>query len=180
MTRIAPPYRPLEAPSLKALTPTLAALLIGSVAAQTSSPLSLDLVQTLIQTVQVNGKTTEKRTPGYTRVRPGDLLAQNVTARNVSARTLANVAVKLPVPAGHVYVSPDGTAATGVRIEYSIDGGKTFAPAPLKKKVTVTENGKAVTKEVEVKPNEYQAVRWTIASLPAGTEKTLGFRVQVK
>ncbi|SEJ44026.1 hypothetical protein SAMN04488058_10836 [Deinococcus reticulitermitis] len=161
------------------LIPLLLAL-PGLALAQGASPLALNLTQSLIQTVQEGGKATEKRTPGYTRVRPGDLLAQNVTARNVSARTLANVAVKLPVPAGHVYVSPDGTAATGVRTEYSIDGGKTFAPAPLKKKVTVTENGKAVTKEIEVKPNEYDAVRWTIATLPAGTEKTLGFRVQVK
>ncbi|MPY66296.1 DUF11 domain-containing protein [Deinococcus sp. SDU3-2] len=162
------------------LTLPLLLALPGLALAQGASPLVLDLAQSLIQTVQVDGKATEKRTPNYTKVRPGDLLAQTVTARNVSARTLANVAVKLPVPAGHVYVAPDGSAAAGVRTEYSIDGGKTFAPAPLKKKITVTENGKAVTREVEVKPGEYQAVRWTIAALPAGTEKTLGFRVQVK
>ncbi|MCP2015505.1 putative repeat protein (TIGR01451 family) [Deinococcus sp. HSC-46F16] len=161
-------------------TPTLLLVLLGTALAQGTSPLVLTLAQSLIQTVQEGGQATEKRTPNYTKVRPGDLLAQTVTARNVSSRTLANVAVRLPVPAGHVYVAPDGTAPAGVRTEYSIDGGKTFAPAPLKKKVTVTENGKTVTKEVEVKPGEYQAVRWTIAALPAGTEKTLGFRVQVK
>lgn len=161
-------------------TPTLLLVLLGTALAQSASPLVLTLTQSLIQTVQVGGKAAEKRTPGHTKVRPGELLAQTVTARNVSARPLANVAVKLPVPAGMVYVAPDGAAHAGVRTEYSIDGGKTFAPAPLKKKVTVTENGKAVTREVEVKPNEYDAVRWTLAALPAGTEKTLGFRVQVK
>lgn len=161
-------------------TPTLLLVLLGTALAQGTSPLVMTLTQSLIQTVQEGGKATEKRTPNYTKVRPGDLLAQTVTARNVSSRTLANVAVRLPVPAGHVYVAPDGTAPAGVRTEYSIDGGKTFAPAPLKKKVTVNENGKTVTKEVEVKPGEYQAVRWIIAALPAGTEKTLGFRVQVK
>ncbi|WP_104991550.1 DUF11 domain-containing protein [Deinococcus sp. NW-56] len=161
-------------------TPTLLLVLLGTALAQGTSPLMLNLTQSLIQTVQEGGKATEKRTPNYTKVRPGDLLAQTVTARNVSAKALANVAVRLPVPAGHVYVAPDGTAPAGVRTEYSIDGGKTFAPAPLKRKVTVTENGKTVIKEVEVKPGEYQAVRWTIAALPAGTEKTLGFRVQVK
>lgn len=165
---------------MKRLTLPLLLTLPGLALAQSTSPLALTLAQSLIQTVQEGGKATEKRTPGYNRVRPGDLLAQTVTARNVSTRALANVAVKLPVPAGHVYVAPDGSAPAGVRTEYSIDGGKTFAQAPLKKKVTVTENGQSVTREVEVKPNEYQAVRWTIASLPAGTEKTLGFRVQVK
>lgn len=162
---------------------TLPCLLLavpGLALAQGASPLVLKLTQSLIQTVQVEGKATEKRTPDYTRVRPGDLLAQTVTARNVSARPLANVAVRLPVPRGMVYVAPDGSVPEGVRTEYSIDGGQTFAPAPLKRKVTVTENGKAVTKEVEVRPSEYNAVRWTIASLPAGAEKTLGFRVQVK
>lgn len=165
---------------MKRLTLPLLLALPGLALAQSASPLVLNLTQSLIQTVQEGGKATEKRTPSYTKVRPGDLLAQTVTARNVSSRTLANVAVRLPVPAGHVYVATDGPTPAGVRTEYSIDGGKTFAPAPLKKKMTVTENGKAVTREVEVKPNEYRAVRWTITALPAGTEKTLGFRVQVK
>ncbi len=159
--------------------PTLL-LLLNLALAQNASPLVLTLGQSLIQIVQIDGKAAEKRTPNYTSVRPGDLLAQTVTARNTSTRTLVNVAVKLPVPDGMVYAAPDGPVLAGVRSEYSIDGGKTYAPAPLKKKVTVTENGKAVTREVEVKPNEYDAVRWTIATLPAGTEKTLGFRVQVK
>ncbi|WP_269546536.1 hypothetical protein [Deinococcus geothermalis] len=39
---------------------------------------------------------------------------------------------------------------------------------------------KTVTREVEVNPNEYQAVRWTISTLNAGAEQKLGFRVQVK
>lgn len=155
-------------------------LLASGALAQAPSPLTLSLTQTLIQSVTVNGKPTEKRTPDYTRVRPGDLLAQTVVARNTGTRTLKNVAVRLPVPGGMVYVAPDGAVPTGVRAEYSIDGGKTFAPAPLKKKVTVTENGRAVTREVEVKPGEYQAVRWTLSTLPAGTANTLGFRVQVK
>ncbi|MBB5235912.1 DUF11 domain-containing protein [Deinococcus budaensis] len=165
---------------MKAFGSMLLLVLPGMALAQSASPLVLNLSQALVQTVTVDGKAAEKRTPGYTRVRPGDQLAQTVTARNVSTRTLANVAVRLPVPRGMVYVAPDGAAPAGVRTEYSIDAGKTFAPAPLKRQITVTENGKAVTREVEVNPNEYQAVRWTIGALPAGTEKTLGFRVQVK
>lgn len=163
---------------LKVFLPVL--LVSGAALAQDASPLMLIYDQVLIQTVTQNGKPTEKRTPGVTRVRPGEVLAQTVVVRNTSARPLTNVAVRLPVPAGMVYLAPDGPVPAGVRTEYSIDGGKTFAPAPLKRTVTVTENGKAVTREVEVQPNEYQAVRWTIGTLSAGTEQKLGFRVQVK
>lgn len=165
---------------MKHLPPLLLLALPGLAFAQGTSPLSLVYDQVLIQTVKQDGKTTEKRTPNHIRVRPGDVLAQTVAARNTSTRPLANVAVKLPVPAGMVYLAPDGAAPANVRTEYSIDGGKTFAPAPLKKKITVTENGKTVTREVEVRPNEYQAVRWTIATLPAGAEQKLSFRAQVK
>ncbi|GBF05981.1 hypothetical protein DAERI_060241 [Deinococcus aerius] len=165
---------------MKPHLPILLLSLSAAALAQGASPLTLSLSQALVQAVTVAGKTTEKRIPDYVKARPGDVLAQTLTARNVSARPLTNVALRLPVPAGMVYLAPDGPMPEGVRTEYSVDGGKTFAPAPLKKKVTVTENGRAVTKEVEVQPNEYQAVRWTIAALPAGTGKTLGFRVQVK
>lgn len=154
--------------------------LAGVSLAQGASPLSLSLTQSLIRTVTVSGKSTEQRAPSSASVRPGDVLAQTLTARNASARTLAGVALRLPVPQGTVYLAPDGPAPAGVRTEYSIDGGQSFAPAPLKKKVTVTENGRAVTKEVEVNPNEYQAVRWTVGTLAAGAEQKLGFRVQVK
>ncbi|WP_034387903.1 DUF11 domain-containing protein [Deinococcus sp. YIM 77859] len=165
---------------MQARAPLLLLALSGAAMAQSASPLVLHAAQALLQTVTVGGKVTEKRVADPASVRPGDILAQTVTARNVSARALGNVAVKLPVPPNMVYLAPDGPTPEGVRTEYSIDGGKTFAPAPLKKKVTVTENGKAVTREVEVRPSEYQAVRWTIPLLPAGAEKTLGFRVQVK
>ncbi|TDE84873.1 hypothetical protein [Deinococcus sp. S9] len=155
-------------------------LVSGAALAQDTSPLQLVYDQVLIQTVTQNGKTAEKRTPGVTRVRPGEVLAQTVVARNTAGRALANIRIQLPVPKGMVYLAPDGSVPADVRTEYSIDGGKTFAPAPLKKTVTVTENGKTVTREVEVNPNEYQAVRWTISTLNAGAEQKLGFRVQVK
>lgn len=165
---------------MKPALPLLLLALPGAALARSASPLVLDLSQALLQTVTVNGKATEKRTPNPRAARPGDTLVQTLTARNVSGRPLTNVALRLPVPAGTVYLAPDGSTPNGIRTEYSIDGGKTFAPAPLKRKVTVTENGKAVTKEVEVRPSEYNAVRWTIATLPAGAEQKLGFRVQVK
>lgn len=153
-------------------------LVIGTAAAQASKYLTVDLALNTVKTVMENGKPVERLTPARSSL-PGDLLSQVVTVKNIHTQDLKNVRVPVNVPANTVYVTAE-PALDAVRAEYSIDGGKTFAPAPLKRKVTVTENGKTVTREVEVKASEYQAVRYTIPALNAGQTLKFGFRVKVK
>ncbi|UQN07233.1 hypothetical protein [Deinococcus sp. QL22] len=159
----------------------LSALLLtaGLASAQAASPVSLSLMLSSVERVTVDGKATEvfKANPGN--VLPGSVLSQVVTVRSTAAKTLLNVPVTLPVPKSTVYLAPE-QGMTAVRTEFSADGGKTFAPAPLKKKITVTENGKAVQKDVDVKPSEYTAVRWFISELRANEPLKLGYRVQVR
>jgi len=164
---------------MKRATPILLfALLIGTALAQASSPLRLVLSQALVQTTTQDGKTVESLAPDPKSVLPGAVLEQAVTATNTLGKIMANVTVNLPVPAGTVYLS--GLKSEGsVKTLFSIDKGKTFAAAPLKKTVTVTENGKAVQKEVEVKPAEYTNVRWVLGELAAGDSLKLGFRIKV-
>ncbi|NTY01237.1 hypothetical protein [Deinococcus sp. JMULE3] len=152
--------------------------LAGAAAAQTASPVSLNLVMSLVKTVKVDGKATEQFAPSPKTVLPGDVIRQVVTVRNGSGKALKNVPVTLPVPKNTRYLAPE-KGLDDVRAEYSIDG-KTFAPAPLMKKVTVTENGRSVVKEVEVKPSEYTTVRWTVSELGADQTLKLGYRIQVK
>ena len=156
----------------------LIALVTGTALAQATSPLKLLLSQALVQTVTQDGKTAEKLIPDPKSVLPGAVLEQAVTATNTLGKLMANVAVNLPVPAGTVYLS-SLKSESGVKTLFSIDQGKTFAAAPLKKTVTVTENGKAVQKEVEVSPAEYTNVRWVLGELAAGDSLKLGFRVKV-
>ena len=157
----------------------LTALLVGTALAQGAAPLNLDLSMSLVRSVKVDGKVTEQLSPSPKNVQPGDLISQVVNVRNTGGKVLKNVPVTLPVPKNTVYMAPEKDMSVA-RTEYSIDGGKTFAAAPLKKKVTVTENGKTVTREVEVKPNEYTAVRWTISEISANQTLKLGYRVQVR
>ncbi|MBX8463751.1 MULTISPECIES: hypothetical protein [unclassified Deinococcus] len=157
----------------------LTALLVGTALAQGAAPLKLDLSMSLVRSVKVDGKVTEQFSPSPKNVQPGDLISQVVNVRNTGGKVLKNVPVTLPVPKNTVYMAPEKDMSVA-RTEYSIDGGKTFAAAPLKKKVTVTENGKTVTREVEVKPNEYTAVRWTISEISANQTLKLGYRVQVR
>ncbi|MDB5046245.1 MAG: hypothetical protein JWQ08_2295 [Deinococcus sp.] len=161
----------------------LTGTLLASVAlAQAASPLTLTLAQALVKAVTVDGKTTEQLSASPKTVRPGDVLSQLVTARNTGAKALTNVTVRLPVPKGTTYLKPEtamDTALSNAKAEYSVDGGKTYAAAPLKKTITVLENGKSVKKEVEVKPAEYTNVRWILPRIKSGKDLKVGFRVQV-
>lgn len=156
----------------------LLALPAGAALAQGSSPIVLTLQQSLVTTVKNGDKVVEKLTPSPKDVLPGAVLSQVVTARNLSDKTFHNVMVRLPVPKGTVYVGPEALNSA-VPAEYSIDGGKTFSTQP-KRTVTVTENGKTVTREVVASPNEYNVVRWTLSTLGAKAEKKVGFRIKVR
>ncbi|GGN45568.1 hypothetical protein [Deinococcus daejeonensis] len=151
----------------------------GVAAAQTATPVSLNLVMSLVNTVKVNGKDTEQLTPSPKNVLPGSVISQVVTVRNTSGKTVRQLPVTLPVPKNTQYLATEKGLDT-LQAQYSIDGGKTFAAAPLKKKVTVTENGRSVVKEVDVKPSEYTTVRWIIPELGANDTLKLGYRIQVK
>lgn len=164
---------------MRPLTLTLlTALATGTVLAQTASPIALKLTMYAVRTVQVDGKTTEQLTANPGNVLPGDVVSQVVTVSNSGERAVTNLPVTLPVPKNTVYMAPEAGMGAA-RVEYSTDG-KTFAAAPLTKTVTVTENGRSVTKVVEVKPSEYVSVRWTVPTLAARQSTKLGYRIQVK
>lgn len=158
-------------------------LLLGLTAtaaqAQKSSPVTLTLQQSLVTTVKDGGKEIERLVLNPKEVLPGATLSQVVTARNTTTRPLSNVVVKLPIHKGTVYVGQEKLNTTSYPTEYSIDGGKTFSAKP-KRKVTVTENGKKVTREIVVTPSEYNAVRWTIPTLEAKAERKVGIRIRVR
>jgi hypothetical protein len=161
----------------------LAALLISTALAQNTAlaqktaPLKLVLTQALVQITVRGAKSTEKLLPQPAGVVPGAVLEQAVTAINTLDKPLGNVTVNLPVPAGTRYLAALGNA--GVTTVFSFDQGKTFGAAPLYRTVTVTENGKAVQKQLEVSPAEYTNVRWTVPQFAAQGSLKLGFRVRV-
>lgn len=144
------------------------------------SPVQLLLNDYLVTSVRgADGKVTERLNPDASRVRPGDVIQYEVTAKNVSRAPLNNVAPSLPVPAGTVFVASSGGLGN-VRTEYSFDGGKTFGRAPLFRTVTVTENGKSVTRRVQVQPSEYTNVRWNVPTLTPNQTYKMTLRVRVR
>jgi uncharacterized repeat protein (TIGR01451 family) len=108
------------------------------------------------------------------KVVPGDTVSFTLTYANRGAQPATNVTVIDPVPEHLAYV--DGSAqGTGTRIEFSVDGGKTYR-AP--DKLTITGG------DGKVRPAQgpdYTHIRWTVtAPLAAGGNGTVSFKARVK
>lgn len=159
-------------------TPAAVKPAVTPVVGQPANPLKMVLVRSqVVTTTDKAGKKVETLKPDVKGALPGQIFEDTNTATNVGKLPLAGVNITMNVTPG-VYVS-SVAGRSDVRALYSIDNGKTFAAAPLKKTVTVQENGKSVTKQVEVSPSEYTNVRFVVPSLKAGEslKTTVRFRV---
>jgi uncharacterized repeat protein (TIGR01451 family) len=107
--------------------------------------------------------------------RPGDEIRYTLVFTNLTQGAVKNVQFVDPIPQGLVYVPGSAAARQAARLEYSIDGGKTYAEQPM---VAVVEGGKTVQKPA---PRErYTHVRWTVLeSVAPGAQVTAEFRAQV-
>ncbi|MHA0042367.1 hypothetical protein [Deinococcus sp. PEB2-63] len=138
--------------------------------------LTQDLVK---RSADSSGRVTETIIAAPRTVLPGDILREEVTLRNVSGRRLGQLNVTVPVPRGtefSVLTTPAGERWT---VTYSTDSGKTFSAQP-RRTVTITENGRQVTRQVPVPTSSYTTVRWTVTSLSPDETLKFSFRVKVK
>ena len=110
-------------------------------------------------------------------VEPGETVQYVLTYTNVSETALSQIKVDGPVPDQMVFVGDSVNSPAGVPVEYSIDGGQTYAVPPIKFKQR-KDDGTVV--EAVATPDMYTGVRWTLSSLAAGAEVKLSYRVQVR
>ena len=88
-------------------------------------------------------------------VKPNDIIEYRATYTNNTAKTINGLVATLPIPADTQFLAK----STPAKAQASTDGIN-FAAMPLKRKVG--------TQMVNVPLQEYRALRWTIAELPAG------------
>ncbi len=107
--------------------------------------------------------------------KPGDVIRYGLVFTNVTAGPVKNIQFVDPIPAGMVYVLGSAAADRPVRLEYSIDGGKSYSAQPV---IAVVQDGKTV--EQPAPRERYTHVRWTVlGSLAPGAKVTAEFRTQV-
>lgn len=110
-------------------------------------------------------------------VAPGERIRYQVDLNNLGDREARTPTAIGPIPAGTALVAGTVTGGTGVKVEYSVDAGKTFS---LKPTITVTdEDGRPRTMVAPVE--RYAAIRWTWAApLVPSAAASVSYQVQVR
>lgn len=143
-------------------------LITAATAAQAQGHLD---VQTTVQKQEVvvnDAGESETRLVPADIVVPGETVFYTITFTNVSDEAADNVVITNPIAADLMYV--DGSAfGPGTEIEFSVDGGVTFAVAS---ELNVTEDGEVR----KAQASDFTHVRWVMQNdLAAGAQGTARF-----
>ena len=140
-------------------------LLSAAARAEVSSRLEAFRVTTDTQgKEQVNAATTTT---------PGDVIEYRIRYENTDAKPVTSLAVNGPVPEGTELLADSAKTSAKHTLAYSIDGGKTFSAAPIKR---TTDKG--VNETVAV--NQYNAVQWRVLEpLKKGSPIRFSYRVRI-
>ena len=160
--------------TMKTLLSVLALLALG-VSAQAQEQGNLE-VQTVVHKEQVTindaGEAETSLVPAAT-VLPGENVVYTTTFRNISEEPADNIVITNPIGASLVYV--EGSAfGPGADVEFSVDGGQTFAARDA---LNVTRDG--VTRPAEAK--DLTHIRWVMTQeLAAGSQGVTRFSAMLK
>jgi len=170
--------------SLANATPMLASLQQSeSMVAQTAkqqSPIQLKLAAERQSIIAVaSGQVDWKPLGSDASLRPGETIRYVVTASNISDRTIKKLVVTQPIPKNSVYVLNSATLPNieGAKLDYSIDGGKTYSESPTIR--VKLENGEIATRPAPA--SMYTNVRWNFGdSFPAKTVVNATYQVRIR
>ncbi len=132
-------------------------------------------VTSLVQMEEVsegdNGERQTRLVPVETVV-PGDVVIYTTTIENISDEAADDIVVTSPVPEHLSYVA--GSAfAPGMLIEFSVDGGVSYAPA---EELTVDEDGQSRAATAD----DYTHIRFVLQDhLAAGAQGIARFRARL-
>lgn len=123
-------------------------------------------------TVNDAGESETRLVPANT-VIPGEKVVYTITFQNISDEPADNVVITNPIAADLTYVQ--GSAfGPGTEIQFSIDGGQTFAAA---NELTVEEDG--VSRPAG--PGDFTHIRWVMQTeLAVGAQGTARFMAVLK
>lgn len=96
--------------------------------------------------------------PARNTVRPNDVLRYTLTFTNPTARSLGNVELKNPIPAGvHLVAGSTHASRRDALVEFSADGGRSWSAQPTE---SVVVDGRQAMRPIPA--DRYTHVRWTV------------------
>jgi len=127
--------------------------------------------------VVVNDEGVENFVPAEN-ARPNDVIEYRLTYTNTGAEPVQNIFIMDPIPRGMSFVYPSATEPAAGRVEFSIDGGKTYQGWPILVKKT---NSEGVEEVVEATPEMVTHVRWVLTdTFQPEEEVTVSYRTVIK
>jgi uncharacterized repeat protein (TIGR01451 family) len=164
----------MSKPKLTFHTWALVALFFGWTALVRGSPLDTATSAELLTTITRPGEAARSVFVPAVHVREGEEVFYTVRIRNTGAAPVQPVVITKPIPHNTRYVA-DSAAGPAVDIDYSVDGGRTFAaPQQL---VVRSKSGRSQRAPVE----SYTHIRWQLRyPLAPGAVALLRFRVVFK
>jgi uncharacterized repeat protein (TIGR01451 family) len=139
---------------------------------------TVEIVQKAEREVEVLEKGVKvKKVAPVDKIVPGDEVTYTLTYTNKTGKPVNDLAVTNPVPKYTRY--KDGTAAgDGAVIQFSVDGGKTYA-APGELAVVIKDKSGKDSQRPAV-AQDYTHIRWVIkASVAPGQSGSVRFRVVI-
>lgn len=107
------------------------------------------------------------------KVVPGTVVLYTITARNISDEAVNSVVVNDPIPEHMTYIEGSAGGAD-TEIVFSVDGGKTFAPASELRVPDAAGGSRAPAAE------DYTHVRWTLlGELAPQASRSVEFRAKL-
>ena len=159
---------------LTALLAAAAAILAsGTVAAQQRDYIEVETtVQKEVIVETADGQRETTLVPAE-KVVPGERVVYTIRFRNIGDEPAENVVITNPISDSLVFVAGSATSP-GARVEFSIDGGQSFAVA---NELRISEDGieRAATAE------DYTHVRWVmLAALAVGADGSTSFAADLE
>jgi uncharacterized repeat protein (TIGR01451 family) len=107
---------------------------------------------------------------------PGQTVRYTIVASNKGADAALGLVPAARIPAGSAYDPGSASTSGALRVEFSLDGGKTWSAKPLVK--VQTANG---TVEKPADPSLYTGLRWIGAkALEPKSNLTYSYQVRIK
>ena len=152
---------------LSYIATTIVAIAFMSGKAQAEAPAAKPPVSVELSAYQITlNQKGESSAKPLKQAKPNDIIEYRATYTNNTAKSVKGLVATLPIPADTQFLAK----STPAQAQASTDGVN-FAAMPLKRK--------SGTQTVNVPLQDYRALRWTIAELPAGKSITVTAQTRV-